>query len=78
MRKAAFVICVIGTVLNAAWFTPFSLIWCIPMTVTISKACKQERKLSTGFKVYTLLFVSLLGGIILLCDRSLETNKAST
>ena len=45
------------------------LCWCIPMTVSVYKAYKGKKDLSTGFKVCTLLFVSLVGGILLLCDN---------
>lgn len=45
------------------------LVWCIPMTVTLSNKIKNNEKISTGFKVCTLLFVSIIAGILLLCDN---------
>lgn len=46
-----------------------SLGWCIPMTVSYFKKTKNSLPVSTGFKVCTLLFVNLLSGIFMLCDK---------
>ena len=43
------------------------LAWCIPMTVHCFTAFKKNEPLGTGFKVCTLLFVSVVAGICLLC-----------
>lgn len=43
------------------------LIWCIPMTVSLFRKVKSGRRIGVGFKVCTLLFVSLVAGIVLLC-----------
>lgn len=43
------------------------LAWCIPMTVKIFNCLKTGQPISTGLKVCTLLFVSLVAGICLLC-----------
>ena len=43
------------------------LAWCIPITVSIFSALKEERPISTTMKVCTLLFVSMVSGICLLC-----------
>lgn len=43
------------------------LAWCIPITVSIFKAMKEGRPISTGMKVCALLFVNLIAGICLLC-----------
>ena len=67
MKLAAFILCLIGTIASAIAVIP--LIWCIPMTIKVYKAYKGEETLSTGFKVCTLLFVSLIGGILLLVDN---------
>ena len=67
MKLAAFILCLLGTIASGWLLVP--LCWCIPMTVCVYKAYKGERFLSTGFKVCTLLFVSLIGGILLLCDN---------
>lgn len=43
------------------------LAWCIPMTVSIFKKLKNGEPIGTGLKVCTLIFVSLVSGICLLC-----------
>ena len=43
------------------------LAWCIPMTLKIFNCLKTGQPISTGMKVCTLLFVSLVAGICLLC-----------
>lgn len=43
------------------------LVWCIPMTVKIFNCLKTGHPIGTGLKVCTLLFVSLVSGICLLC-----------
>ncbi len=67
MKLAAFIFCLLTT-LSTCWLI-IPLIWCIPMTISIYKAYKGEKTLSTGFKVCTLLFVNLIAGILLLCDE---------
>lgn len=45
------------------------LLWAIPMTLHYFKATKSGKPVGTGFKVCTLLFVSLVAGILMLCDN---------
>lgn len=45
------------------------LAWQIPMTVYYFKATNEHERVSTGFKVCTLLFVNLISGILMLCDN---------
>lgn len=66
MKLAAFVFCLISTIAMGWCLIP--LAWCIPMTVAVYNAYKYNKPLSVGFKVCTLIFVSLIGGILLLCD----------
>lgn len=42
------------------------LIWCIPMTMSVCKSMNEGESITTGMKVCSLLFVSLIAGIILL------------
>lgn len=42
------------------------LAWCIPMTVHIFKKFKAKEPFSLGFKICTLLFLSMVAGILLL------------
>ena len=44
------------------------LAWCIPMTVKYWKAVENHEKVSTAFKVCTLLFVNVIAGILMLID----------
>lgn len=48
------------------------LAWCIPITVKIFNCLKNGTPISTGMKVCTLIFVSLVAGICLLC---MDDNK---
>lgn len=57
----------IGFVDVIAYLVP--LAWSIPMTIKVYKARKNNEPLSTGFKVCTLIFVNLVAGILLLCDK---------
>lgn len=43
------------------------LAWCIPMTVSIFHSFRDNRPISMGMKICTLLFVNLIAGICLLC-----------
>lgn len=67
MKQIAFIFCLISTIISG--FALIPLIWCIPMTIRVYKAYKGEDYLTVGFKVCVLLFVSLVSGILLLCDQ---------
>lgn len=58
---------VIGCVYLA--FTLIGLVWAIPMTTYAWKRLDNHEPIGTGFKICTLIFVSLLAGIILLCMK---------
>ena len=47
------------------------LCWQIPMTAHFSNCANAGLKVSTAFKVCTLLFVSIISGIIMLCNKDL-------
>ena len=47
------------------------LAWCIPMTVSYFGKVKNHEKMGMGFKICTLLFVSVVAGILMLCDEEL-------
>ena len=47
------------------------LAWLIPMTIKVFNREKTGVKFSTGFKICTLLFASLIGGILMFCDNNL-------
>lgn len=44
------------------------LAWVIPMTVVYTKSIKKGKDVSIAFKICTLLFVSLIAGVLMLCD----------
>ncbi len=67
LTTAAKVFMVIGTVVMGCAILP--LAWCLPMTITYFNKIKYNQPVSTGFKVCSLLFVSMLGGIFMLCDN---------
>lgn len=66
LQTAAKVLMIISTVFMGFWLIP--LAWCIPMTVSYCNKLKSGEPVSTGFKVCSLLFVSLIAGILMLCD----------
>lgn len=67
ITTAAKVLMILGTIINGIYIIP--LAWCIPMTVSYFNKIKNGERVSTGFKVCSLLFVSLIGGILMLCDK---------
>ena len=67
LATAAKVLMIISTVFMGLYIIP--LAWCIPMTISYSKKLESGEPISTGFKVCTLLFVNLISGILMLCDK---------
>ena len=59
---------ILGTIATACSLFLIPLAWCIPMTVVYFKKIKENQPIGTGFKVCSLLFVSIIGGILMLCD----------
>ena len=45
------------------------LCWQLPMTLVYFEKVKNGERVGTGFKVCSLLFVSLVAGILMLCDN---------
>ena len=68
LKLIAKIFMLLGCVVLGIYLIP--LCWTIPMTVHYWKAVKEHRPVSTGFKVCALLFVSTVGGILMLCDNS--------
>lgn len=58
---------ILGTIALGVFLIP--LAWCIPMTVHAFECINENKPLSTGFKVCTLLFVSMIAGILMLCRK---------
>ena len=67
LKDIAKIFMIISAVLYAWCLIP--LIWCIPMITSLSNKMRTGEKVTTSFKVCTLLFVSLIAGILLLCDK---------
>jgi len=68
LQMVAKVFMIICTVL--AGFALIPLIWMVPMTVHYSNCIRDGRKAGTAFAVCTLLFCSLISGILILVDEN--------
>lgn len=71
---AAIIFMVLGCFINAYGYSGYGyailpFLWGIPMTVYYIIMVATGKKVSKGFKICSLLFVSLLGGIFMLCDK---------
>ena len=63
LNMAILVFLIITCVFLGIWIIP--LAWCLPITVIIYNKLKNDEPISTALKVCTLLFVSLIAGILL-------------
>ena len=43
------------------------LAWCLPITIAICNKMKNDEPVGVGLKVCALIFVSFVGGLLLLC-----------
>ena len=68
LKIAAKVFLILGAVVNlyTMWF---SFIWSIPMIIIYFNKVKKGEKICIGFKIGCMLLVSMIGGIIMLCDK---------
>ena len=67
LKTVAKVFMIISCVIMGFWLIP--LAWTLPMTLSYCDKIKRGEKVGTGFKVCTLLFVSGIAGILMLCDN---------
>lgn len=69
LKNIAKIFLIIGCVTTGlgGLFIPFA--WTIPMTISYCNKAKNNEPVSIGFKVCILLFVSLIAGVLLLCDE---------
>lgn len=67
LRLIAFIFNLISTI--AVCWAVIPLAWMIPMTVVSWGIYKGTRKNTVAFGVCTLIFLSLVGGILLLCSQ---------
>ncbi len=71
LSTVAKVFMVLGCIAGAFCFL-IPLCWTIPMTVSYSNAVKNGKSVSIGFKICALLFVNIIAGILMLCDKDGE------
>ena len=69
LATTAYVFMIIGMVILALCTFGIALAWCLPMILSYNSKIHNGMRVSTGFKVCTLLFVSAIAGIIMLCDK---------
>lgn len=66
LATVAYVFMIIYMVLSGFFLIP--LAWTLPMTLTFKNKIDKGLPVGVGFKVCTLLFVSMIAGILMLCD----------
>lgn len=61
---------ILGCILTGiiTYFIGFA--WTIPMTIIYFKKVKNNEQISIAFKVCSLIFVSQIAGIIMLCEKN--------
>ena len=70
MCQVGLVFCIVACVL---WgFALIPLIWMIPLTVSVYNSLKNKQPISLAMKVIVTIFVSLIGGILLLVGDDFE------
>lgn len=67
LATVAFVFMLISTI--ASGFLIIPLAWMLPMTLIFKDKLDRGAPIGTAFKVCILIFVSLIGGILLLVDN---------
>ncbi len=68
LQQVAKIFMIIMTIL--AGFALFPLIWMVPMTVYYSHCIRDGRKAGVAFAICTLLFCSVISGILILVDEN--------
>lgn len=67
LQSVAFVFMILSTALGI--IAIFPLLWMIPMTVHYYRACRDRIPVGLAFKICSLIFVSLVAGILMLVDE---------
>lgn len=70
MQTVVKVFLILGCIAQGWMLVP--LAWCLPITISIFNSFRDQKPIGTGMKVCTLLFVSLIAGILLLCMNESE------
>ena len=65
LAVASKIFLILGCIVQGWLLLP--LAWCLPITISICNKMKNNESVGTGLKVCALLFVSLIGGVLLLC-----------
>jgi hypothetical protein len=65
LAVAAKIFLIIGCIAQGWLLLP--LAWCLPITISACNKMKRGEPVGTGLKICSLLFVSMIGGILLLC-----------
>lgn len=68
LKKVAEIFMIIATVISG--FSLIALAWTLPMTLSYSRKIKNNEPVSLSFKICSLLFVSPIAGILMLCDNA--------
>lgn len=68
---------VIGAIMTSIMTYGIGLFWCIPMTISYFNRINNGQHIGTGFKICSIIFVSQLGGILMLCDNEDDLKKAN-
>ena len=67
---AAKVFMILGTIFTSLSTFLIGLAWCLPLTIIYCKKINKGEPVGIGFKICSLLFVSMLGGIFMICDNN--------
>ena len=67
MKTLALIFMIVTTVCYGLYLIP--LAWCLPMTLYYHNQIKNKQPVSMSFKVCTIIFVSPISGILMLCDK---------
>ena len=68
LKSVALIFMILGTIVNTL-LALIPLAWCLPMTLHYNQCIKEGRPVSVAFKVCSLIFCSLIAGILMLCDN---------
>ena len=63
------ILMIVGTVSMALATYGLGLIWCLPMYTHYNEKMKRGEKLSTSFKICTMLFDNTIAGVLMLLEN---------
>ncbi len=68
--RVALVFMIIGTILTSIYTFAIGLVWCLPMTISYCRKINNGKPVGAGFKICSLIFISAIAGILMLCDKN--------